>query len=375
MRRGAGGRQQVIVIDQNTEREQGRKAQLANIQAARAVSEVVRTCLGPRAMLKMILSNFGIVMTNDGNAILRELEVTHPAAKSMIELSRTQDEEVGDGTTSVIILAGEILTVAEPWIQRDMHPIVINRAFMSALDDSLACLERFSRNIGDDRTELLKVIETCIATKYIAKWSGMFCNIALDAVSTCVVDENGRREVDIKRYLQVMKIPGGEVGDSHVLKGVCINKDVVHASMRRRIENPRILLLDCNLEYKKGESQTDVELERPEQIAQMLRLEEEFVKSMCNDIIKWKPDLVITEKGLCDLAQHYFVQAGITGLRRFRRTDSQRIARAVGARIVHRTDEITEADIGTGCGLFEVRQIADEYVFFSYPKQKRRKDF
>lgn len=354
----------MIVIDQKTQRDQGRKAQLANIAAAKAVADVVRTCLGPRAMLKMILSNFGIVMTNDGNAILRELEVTHPAAKSMIELSRTQDEEVGDGTTSVIILAGEILSMAEPWIQRDMHPIVINRAFLSALSDGLECLERFSKNVGESRADILQVIETSIATKYIAKWSGLFCNIALDAVSTIVTTEHGRKEIDLKRNLQVVKIPGGEIGDSYVLSGVCINKDVTHAGMRRRIENPRILILDCNLEYKKGESQTDVELERPEQFEEMLRLEEQFVKNMCDEILQFKPDLVITEKGFSDLAQHYFVQAGVTGLRRFRSGDAHRIARACGARIVHRTDEIQESDIGTGCGLFEVRQIADDYWVF-----------
>lgn len=317
-------------------------------------------------MLKMILSNFGIVMTNDGNAILRELEVTHPAAKSMIELSRAQDEEVGDGTTSVIILAGEVLSVAEPWIQRDLHPIIINRAFLHALEDSLACMERFSKNVGDSRADILKVIETSISTKYIAKWSGLFCNISLDAVSMVMTEEHGRRDIDLKRNLQVVKIPGGEIGDSYVLPGVCVNKDITHAGMRRRIENPRILLLDCNIEYKKGESQTDVELEQAGQFDELLRLEEEFIRNMCNDILKFKPDIVITEKGLCDLAQHYFVQAGVTGLRRFRSSDSNRIARAVGAKIVNRTDEIQESDIGTGCGLFECRQIADEYVLFLF---------
>jgi T-complex protein 1 gamma subunit len=363
--------QPVIVINQNTEREHGRKAQLGNIQAAKSVADIVRTCLGPKAMLKMLLSQFGIVMTNDGNAILREIEVSHPAAKSMIELSRAQDEEVGDGTTSVIILAGEMLAVAEPWLSRDMHPIVINRAFLRALDDALAHMKTVARDVQGDRASMLGIVQTCIGTKYIAKWSGLMCNIALDAVLAVSTEEHGERVVDTKRYLRVEKVPGGEISDSCVVPGVIVNKDVTHAGMRRRIENPRILLLDCPLEYKKGESQTDIELEKAGAFDELLRIEEEHIREMCDQILAFKPDLVITEKGLCDLAQHFFVKAGVTALRRFRKSITNRIARATGATIVSRPDEIRESDIGTGCGLFEVRQVGDEYVRHSQQQQQR----
>lgn len=203
----------------------------------------------------------GIVMTNDGNAILREIQVQHPAAKSMIEISRTQDEEVGDGTTSVIVLAGETLAVAEQFLQQQMHPTVIISAYRQALEEASRLLkEKVSTPVDVTKTEeVIKIIKSCIGTKFVSKWSDLACKIALDAVQTVSIEENGRREIDIKRYARIEKIPGGSIEESEVLRGVMLNKDVVHPRMKRRIENPRILLLDCNLEYKKGESQTALE--------------------------------------------------------------------------------------------------------------------
>merc|ERR1719502_2382520 len=183
-------------------------------------------------------------------------------------------------------------------------------------------------------------------------------DLALTAVKTVHIEDGGRKEIDIKRYAKVEKIPGGEVEDSRVLKGVMINKDVTHPKMRRKIHNPRILLLDCTLEYKKGESQTNIEITDEKAWEELLRQEEEAIKQVCDDIIAFKPDLVITEKGVSDLAQHYLVKANISVLRRIRKTDNNRIA---GATIVHRTSEISEKDIGTGAGLFEVQKIGDEY--------------
>lgn len=188
--------------------------------------------------------------------------------------------------------------------------------------------------------------------------------IALEAVRTVKLTENGRTEVDIKRYAKVEKIPGGSIDESCVLKGVMLNKDVTHAKMRRYIEKPRIVLLDCPLEYKKGESQTNVEIIGDQDFTRMLQIEEEFVQRICDDIIALKPDVVFTEKGVSDLAQHYLVKAGITAIRRVRKTDNLRIARACGATIVNRTEELSEKDVGTGAGLFEIKKIGDEYFTF-----------
>uniref|UniRef100_A0A0K8TS67 T-complex protein 1 subunit gamma n=1 Tax=Tabanus bromius TaxID=304241 RepID=A0A0K8TS67_TABBR len=362
-----GGPQPILVLSQNTKRDSGRKVQLENINAGKAVADVIRTCLGPQAMLKMLMDPMGgIVMTNDGNAILREITVQHPAAKSMIEIARTQDEEVGDGTTSVIVLAGEMLAVAEQFLIQQWHPTQIIRAYRQALEDIVNFLQNNTAipSIGNDKAKMTEVVKACVGTKFIGRWSDLAVKIALDAVETVATNENGRKEVDIKRYAKVEKIPGGSIEESYVLRGVMINKDVTHPKMRRYIENPRIALLDCPLEYRKGESQTNVEIVGEQDFTRMLQIEEEHIDKICADIIALKPDVVFTEKGVSDLAQHYLMKAGITAIRRLRKTDNLRIARACGATIVNRTEELSEKDIGTGAGLFEIKKIGDEYFTF-----------
>uniref|UniRef100_A0A3B3T202 T-complex protein 1 subunit gamma n=1 Tax=Paramormyrops kingsleyae TaxID=1676925 RepID=A0A3B3T202_9TELE len=300
-----------------------------------------------------------------GNINAAKIQVQHPAAKSMIEISRTQDEEVGDGTTSVIILAGEMLAVAEQFLEQQMHPTVVISAYRQALEDMLNLLKETSTPVDvTDRDMMLKIIHSAINTKALSRWSDLACNIALDAVRTVELEENGRKEIDIKKYAKVEKIPGGIIEDSCVLKGVMVNKDVTHPRMRRLIKNPRIVLLDCSLEYKKGESQTDIEITREEDFAKILQMEEEYIQQICEDIIRLKPDLIFTEKGISDLAQHYLMKANITAIRRVKKTDNNRIARACGARIASRTDELKEEDVGTGAGLFEVKKIGDEYFTF-----------
>ncbi|GAA51713.1 T-complex protein 1 subunit gamma, partial [Clonorchis sinensis] len=351
----------------NARGEKGKCVQLANIEAGKTVADVIRTCLGPRAMLKMLMDPMGgIVMTNDGNAILREITVEHPAAKSMIEIARTQDEEVGDGTTSVIILGGEMLAVAAPCLEKQIHPTKIIAAFRKGLDDMLSALhDRLSVPVdSNNKEEMYAIIKSCVGTKFINQWSDLACQIALDAVKTVSIEVDGRKEIDIKRYAKVEKIPGGSIEDSVVMDGVMFNKDVVHPRMSRRVENPRILLLDCNLEYKKGESQTSIEITAEKDFTRALEIEETNIKEMCDSIIKHKPDVVITEKGVSDLAQHFLAKAGISVIRRLRKTDNFRVARATGATIVSRTEEIKEEDIGTQAGLFEVKTIGDEYFTF-----------
>jgi len=338
-----------------------------NITAGKTIADVVRTCLGPRAMLKMLMDPMGgIVLTNDGNAILREITVQHPAAKSMIEIARTQDEEVGDGTTSVIVLAGDILAAAQPFLSQQMHPTVIIRAYRQALEDMVNVLQDSISTPLDlnNSQEIREVIRACIGTKFISNWSDLAVQIAEEAVKTVFIEDGARKEIDIKRYAKVEKIPGGRIEDSYVLKGVMLNKDVTHQKMERRIVKPRILLLDCSLEYKKGESMTNVEMMDKADFTKMLEQEEQFVEKLCEEIIRLKPDLIFTEKGISDLAQHFLVKAGITAIRRVKKSDNNRLARATGAQIVSRTDELKEEDVGTKCGLFEVKKFGDEYFCF-----------
>ena len=209
-----------------------------------------------------------------------------------------------------------------------------------------------------------KIVGTCVGTKFVNRFGSLVVDLALDAVLTVQTEVDGRKEIDVKRYAKVEKIPGGEVEDSRVLKGVMFNKDICHPKMRRKIAQPRVVLLDCTLEYKKGESQTSVEITNEGDWEALLKAEEDWIKGMVDEILRFKPDVVMTEKGVSDLALHFFVKAGVSVIRRLRKTDNNRIARACGATIVHRPSEIKESDVGTDCGLFQVDKIGDEYFTF-----------
>ncbi|PVV02124.1 hypothetical protein BB560_003429 [Smittium megazygosporum] len=311
----------MIVLNTNKQRESGQKAQLSNIAAAKTIADIVRTCLGPRAMLKMMLDPMGgITLTNDGHTILRECEAAHPAAKSVIELSRTQDEEVGDGTTSVIVLAGEMLTVAAPLLQRHLHPVTIISGYRKALEDADKILESISIPVDTtSEATMLGLIKSAIGTKFVSNWNDLMCSLALKAVKSisslgAKSLEKSKAEIDIKRYVRVEKIPGGEIEESAVLD-----------------------------EYKKNESQTNIEISKESDWNRILQIEEEQIIA---------------------LSQHYLVKAGISAIRRVRKMDNHRISRATGASIATSVFDLKESDIGTECGLFEVRKIGDEYYSF-----------
>ena len=252
-----------------------------------------------------------------------------------------------------------------PQLERNIHPVVIISAFKRALTDALNVVDEVSLpvDINNDKA-MYELIASSINTKFVSRWSELMCNLALKAVRTVTWDAGGKTEVDIKRYARVEKVPGGEIEDSRVLDGVMLNKDITHPKMRRRIERPRIILLDCPLEYKKGESQTNIEISKEDDWNRILQIEEEQVKAMCDAILAVKPDLIITEKGVSDLAQHFFVKNNVTAIRRVRKTDNNRIARATGATVVNRVDDLQESDVGTHCGLFEIEKIGDEYFTF-----------
>jgi len=284
----------------------------------------------------------------------------------MIELSRAQDEEVGDGTTSVIILAGEVLAAVEGFLERDIHPTVIVGAYFKALDDLNSMTGSMSVPINmEDNADLTKIVDSCIGTKFASKWGRLIVDLAVQAVRTVYRREGENIEIDTKRYAKVEKIPGGMLEDCCVLDGVMFNKDVTHPDMRREITNPRVILLDCPLEYKKGESMTAMEFTDAEDFKKALAMEEIEVKRICESILAFRPDIVITEKGVSDTAQHYLLTKGnVTVFRRLRKTDNNRVARCTGATIVNRPSELQESDVGTLCGKFEVKKIGDDYFTF-----------
>lgn len=326
-------------------------------------------------MLKMLMDPMGgIVITNDGNAILREIDVSHPAAKSMLELSRAQDEEVGDGTTSVIVLAGELMQAAKPFFEMEIHPSVVTGAYYKALNDGLEIINQLAQPIDVSKdAEIRKALTTCIGTKFAARWGSLVTDLAFKAVRCVAANTQGataaRLGIDIKRYAKVEKIPGGVLEDCEVLEGVMVNKDITHSNMRRTIKNPRIMLLDCPLEYKKGESQTNMEMTTETAMVDALQEEVNEIATLCNHILKLKPDVVVTEKGVSDIAQHFLLKGNVSVIRRVRKTDNNRIARVSGATIVNRPEELQESDIGTKCGLFDVRKIGDDYFTYFVESQ------
>lgn len=292
--------------------------------------------------------------------------MNHPAAKSMIELSRAQDEEVGDGTTSVIILAGEVLAAVESFLERDIHPTVIVGAYFKGLDEISTMCKTIGVEIDMESNEdLTKIVNSSIGTKFASKWGSLIVDLAVKAVRTVYRKEGDNVEIDTKRYAKVEKIPGGLLEDCRVLDGVMFNKDVCHPGMRREIKKPRVVLLDCPLEYKKGESMTNMEFTKEDDFKKALAMEEIEVKRMCDAILKVKPDIVITEKGVCDLALHELLKnGGCSVFRRLRKTDNNRVARATGATIVNRPEELQESDVGNNCALFKVNKIGDDYFSF-----------
>merc|ERR1712113_9977 len=358
----------IKVLNLNVKREEGKKARYGIIAASKAVADIVRTTLGPSSMLKMLLDiQGGITLTNDGNAILREIDVSHPAAKSIVSLARTQDENVGDGTTSVVILAGELMHVSEPFLEKNLHPTVISKAYNRALEHIMDIINEMSFPIDlNNRANILQVINSSVSTKFTYRLSNIIAELALEAVNVVVIThKDSHKEVDTKKYIKFEKIPGGDIEDSRVLKGVMFNKDVINPGrMKRKIFNPKVLLLDCSLEYKKGENMINVEMLNENDFATLLRIEEESIKKTCAQILSVNPDLVITEKGVSDLATFYLQKAGVSVIRRIRKTDNNRIARACGATIIHRPEEINGSHVGTGAGLFEVKKIGEEFFSF-----------
>mmetsp|Transcript_52186 Transcript_52186/g.131123 ORF Transcript_52186/g.131123 Transcript_52186/m.131123 type:complete len:455 (+) Transcript_52186:544-1908(+) len=259
-----------------------------------------------------------------------------------------------------------MLAVAEPFLERNMHPTIIVAGYIQALDDALKILSEIATPIdASDDKRLTEIVHTCIDTKFSARWGNMISDLAVKAAK-CVTIElpNGKKEIDIKRYAKVEKIPGGDFDECAVLNGVMLNKDVTHPKMRRIIKNPKVVLLDCNLEYKKGESQTNVEVMKEEDWEALLKEEEEEIQKMCNDIINVGADLVFTEKGVSDLAQHFLMKKNISVIRRVRKTDNNRLARVTGAHIVNRTDELTADNVGTLARLFKIDKIGDEYYCY-----------
>ncbi len=358
-----GGRP-VLVLPEGTRRLVGRDAQRMNILAARVISEAVRTTLGPRGMDKMLVDSLGdVVITNDGVTILKEMEVEHPAAKMMVEVAKTQDDEVGDGTTTAVILAGELLHGAERLLDQAIHPTVIAGGYRMAAEKAHEILNELADKVTIDEEELLKqTAMTSMTGKKAESAREKLADLAVKAVKQIADKTDGGYIVDID-YIGIEKKPGESTDDSQLIQGVIIDKERVHPGMPKRVKNAKIVLLDCALEIKKTETDAEIRVTRPDQLRAFLNEEESMLKKMVDQIVGTGANVVICQKGVDDIVQHYLAKANIYAVRRAKKSDMEKLARATGGKVVTNLEDLSSADLGKA-GLIEERKIGDDKMTF-----------
>jgi len=358
---GMLGGQPILILKEGTERRMGREAQLNNIAAARAVAEAVRTTLGPRGMDKMMVDSKGeVLVTNDGVTILRMMDIEHPAAKMVVDVAKAQDDEVGDGTTTAAVLTGELLKVAEDLIEMDVHPTVIARGYRLALERAEEALQDLVHKIDTEDEDLLrKVAETAMTGKGAEDAKDKLAFLAVQAVKA--VAEEGE-EIDIDS-IKIEKMRGGEIRDSCLIQGMVLTDEIVHVDMPRKVKDARIALISAPLEFSKLEGDAEIRISSPDQMAKYLDEEEAIVREMVERIKDVGANVVLCEKGIDDLAEFYLARAGIMAVKQIKRTELDRIARAVGGRVVLSTEDIEAGDLGSA-ELVEEKMFGGEKFLF-----------
>jgi thermosome len=359
-----GGGVPVLILKEGSNRSRGREAQHANIAAAKIVAESVRSALGPKGMDKMLVDSFGdVTITSDGRTILDEMDIQHPAAKMMVEVAKAQDNEAGDGTTSAVIIAGELLSKAEELIDKNIHPTIIIDGYKKAAEKALETLEKIAMPVDLKTPEYLKKAAiTAMASKLVAEYKEYLADIAVKAM-LAVAEKTGKTyKVDVDD-VKVEKKTGESLGDTSLINGIVLDKEVTHSGMPKRIEKAKIALLDSSLEIEKTEFDAKINIESPDQIEAFLKQEEAMLKDMTEKIIKAGANVVICQKGIDDMAQHFLARKGILAVRRAKKSDMEKLAKATGGKIVTKLDAITPADLGYAA-LVEERKIGKDKMTF-----------
>jgi thermosome len=366
------GGQPILILPEKVQRYLGRDAQRMNIMAARVIAESVRTTLGPRGMDKMLVDNLGdITITNDGVTILEEMDVEHPAAKMMVEVSKAQEDEVGDGTTTAVVLAGELLKKSEELLEQDIHPTVIISGYRLAAEEAQRILEKMATPVTKDDEKILKQIaKTSMSSKGSEIHGDKLAELCVRAVKQIVEEADGKIEADIDN-IKVEKKTGGSSADTQLIKGIVLDKEVVHPGMPKRVENAKIALLNLALEVKKTETDAKINITDPEQLKRFLDEEQRMLKEMVDQIKSVGANVVFCQKGIDDVAQHYLAKAGILAARRVKESDMEKLARATGGNCVTNIKDLSPKDLGTA-ELVEERKIAgDEMIFVEGCKDPR----
>ena len=359
------GNAPVIILREGTKRDKGKDAQFNNIQAAMAISNAVKSSLGPRGMDKMLVDSVGdVVITNDGVTILKEMDVQHPAAKMLVEVAKTQDAEVGDGTTTSVILAGELLKKATDLIDANVHPTIITAGYRLANEKAQEVLKNVSMKVSIDDDDLLKLIaQTAMISKQVNNSKEYFSNMVVDAVKTVVdKDKDGKYFVDLKN-IQTVKKAGAKMEESYIVKGLIIDKEPVQPSMPKLVEGAKIALIDAPFEVKKTEIDAKIQITDPNQLSQFIAEEEKMLKDMVMKVKASGANVVFCQKGIDDLAQHFFAKEGIYACRRVKKSDMERLGRSTGANIINKIAEIDPSDLGYA-ETVELKKIEDEEMTF-----------
>ncbi|TMI12075.1 thermosome subunit [Candidatus Bathyarchaeota archaeon] len=356
--------QQVIILREGTSRSRGQDALKANIMAAKIIAESVRSSLGPKGMDKMLVDGFGdVTITNDGATILDEMEVQHPAAKMMVEVAKTQDDEVGDGTTTSVVVAGELLKKAEELIDQGIHPTVIVDGYRQASNRALEVLDQIAIKIDPiDKATLRKVAEVSLASKILAEDKEAMAELAVNAILQVAEKTPDGYKVDIDD-VKVEKKPGESLTDTALIKGIVLDKEIVHPGMPKRVEDAKIALVDAPLEVEKTEFDAKINIENPEQMKAFLDEEEKMLKDMTDKISGSGANVLLCEKGIDDVAQHYLAKKGILAVRRVKQSDMEKLVKATGGKVVSNVNDLRAEDLGFA-KLVEERKVADDKMTF-----------
>jgi thermosome len=359
-----GSGQPVLILKEGTTRSRGKEAQRNNIMAARVIGEVLKTTLGPRGMDKMLIDNLGdITITNDGAAILDEIDVEHPAAKMMVEIAKTQDDMVGDGTTTTVVLAGELLKKAEELLDQNIHPTILVSGYRKAAQKAIETINNIAVPVNiDDSKTLLKVSLTSMSSKAVGSAREHLAEISIDAVKQIAEQRGDKKIADIDN-IQLIKKTGKSLLETQLVRGIIIDKEIVHSGMPKKKENAKIALLDSALEIEKTEISAEIRIRDPTQMQAFLDQETNMMKEMVDKIKATKADVVFCQKGIDDMVQHFLAKAGIIAARRVKESDMEKLSRATGGRIVSDLDDLKPKDLGQA-GMVEERKIGDDKMIF-----------
>jgi len=340
----------VLILKEGSRRSRGKEAQHNNIMAAKIIAQTVKSSLGPKGMDKMLVDSLGdVTITSDGKTILEEIDVEHPAAKMMVEVAKTQDDEVGDGTTTSVIVAGELLSKAEELIDKNIHPTVIIDGYRKAADKALEILEKIAIPVNPtDREALKKVAMTSMASKIVSENRKELAEIAVDAVLYVARKVNGKYRVDLDDIM-VVKKAGESVIGTKLIRGIVLDKEVVHSGMPKRVENAKIALLNCPLEVEKTEFDAKINIDSPEAMEAFLKEEENMLKEMAEKITASGATVLICQKGIDDMVQHFLAREKILAVRRAKKSDMEKLAKATGGRIITNLDDLKSEDLGYVC--------------------------